>query len=337
MRAIVIRQPHEVSLQEVPDVRRGEDEVLIRVRGMGICGSDIAAFRGVNPLVTYPRIIGHEIVGEVLEAPPGDGEIRPGDAVVIEPYVNCGLCYPCRSGRGNCCENLTVRGVHIEGGMAELCTHPRRLTHRVPADVSWLELAMVEPLTIAVHAAKRLRLAAGEYVAITGAGPIGLLAALYALAIGSVPILVDPLAERLAFARSLGIGHGIDPVRERAADRIREITSGRMAEALIEASGSASAIRSAIDCVAYSGRVALVGWPKGEVSLPTALFTKKELDVLGSRNSCGDFPESIGLIAGGRIAVAPLVSRTVPFAGVPDAVREIADAPEKFMKVVTLI
>jgi 2-desacetyl-2-hydroxyethyl bacteriochlorophyllide A dehydrogenase len=337
MKAILIHAPWDISLKEVSDPAGKENEVSIKVRGMGICGSDIAAYKGINPLVTYPRIIGHEIAGEVLEVPRGERDIRPGDRVVIEPYVYCGQCYPCLNQRMNCCENLTVRGVHIDGGMSELCFHPRHLVHKVPANVSWKHLAMVEPLTISVHAVQRARLAKGEHLVITGSGPIGLLAAQYALVIGAVPIVVDPIDERLAFARSLGISHGINPVKENAVERIREITGGRMAEAVVEASGSDAAIRSSIDYVAYSGRISLVGWPKGEVSLMTAMFTKKELDVMGSRNSLRAFPESIDLIAGNKIDVASLVTRTVSFEEVPAVLREMVAYPEKFMKVVALM
>jgi 2-desacetyl-2-hydroxyethyl bacteriochlorophyllide A dehydrogenase len=337
MKAIFINAPKDISIKEVSNPQRKENEVLIKVHGMGICGSDIGAYKGINPLVTYPRIIGHEIAGEILEVPQGETEIRPGDRVVIEPCVYCGKCYPCLNKRTNCCENLAVRGVHIEGGMSELCCHPRQLIHKVPAGVSWKHLAMVEPLTISVHAVKRARLAKGEHVVVTGSGPIGLLAAQYALVIGAVPIIVDPIDERLAFARSLGIPHGINPVKENAVERIKEITGGRMAEAVVEASGSDAAVRSSIDYVAYSGRIALVGWPKGEVSLMTSLFTKKELDVMGSRNSLRDFPESIDLIAGHKIDVASLVTRTVSFEAVPAVVKEMVAYPEKFMKVVALL
>ncbi len=335
MKAIVIHRPREISLMEVSDPARKGNEVLIKVRGMGICGSDIGAYRGVNPLVTYPRIIGHEIAGEVLEAPHETG-LTPGDRVVVEPYVSCGGCYPCLNQRTNCCENLTVRGVHLDGGMSELCSHPRPLVHKVPDGVPWASLAMVEPLTIAVHAVKRARLAGGEHLVVTGAGPIGILAALYALVIGAIPIIVDPLDERLAFAHGRGIPHGINPVKEQAIERIREITGGRMAEAVVEASGNEAAIRSSIDYAAYSGRISLVGWPKGEVSLMTAMVTKKELDVRGSRNSFQAFPESIDLIAGNKVDVASLVTRTVSFEEIPAALKEIAAYPEKFMKVVAL-
>jgi 2-desacetyl-2-hydroxyethyl bacteriochlorophyllide A dehydrogenase len=336
MKAIVINAPKDISIREVSDPERTGTDVLIEVRGMGICGSDIGAYNGINPLVTYPRIIGHEIAGVVREAPPGETEIRPGDRVVIEPYVYCGACYPCMNKRTNCCENLTVRGVHIDGGMSELCVHPRYLIHRAPADVSWTQLAMVEPLSISVHAVKRVRLAKGEHLVVAGSGPIGILAALYALVVGAVPIMVDPIDERLALARLRGIPHGINPLRENAVQRIKEITGGRMAEAVVEASGSDAAIRSCIDYAAYSGRIALVGWPKGDVSLMTAMVTKKELDVRGSRNSFRDFPESIDLIVHNKIDAAALVTRTVSFEEVPAVVEEMAACPEKFMKVAAL-
>ncbi|HSM88577.1 MAG TPA: zinc-binding alcohol dehydrogenase family protein [Desulfobacterales bacterium] len=333
----MINAPHDVVLKEVPPPEKNPGEVMIKVRGMGICGSDIAAYKGINPLVTYPRIIGHEIAGEVLEVPQGETTLMPGDRVVIEPYVYCGKCYPCMNQRTNCCENLKVRGVHVDGAMAERCSHPSHLVHKVPEGVSWKRLAMVEPLTISVHAVKRLRLARGEHLAVTGAGPIGLLAAQYALVIGAVPIVIDPIDERLALARTLGIPFGINPVGENAVDRIREITGGRLAEAVLEASGSDAAIRSSIAYVAYAGRIALVGWPKGDVSLTTAMFTKKELDVMGSRNSRHAFAESIDLVAGDKIDVASLVTRTVSFEEAPAVVREIAAYPEKFMKVVALL
>ena len=337
MKAIVIHAPKHISVKEVFRPERKENEVLIKVHGMGVCGSDIGAYEGINPLVTYPRIIGHEIAGEVLEVPQGEMEIRPGNRVVIEPYVYCGKCYPCLNKRTNCCENLTVRGVHIDGGMSEFCLHPRHLVHKVPDNVSWKHLAMAEPLTISVHAVRRARLAQGEHLVVIGSGPIGLLAAQVALVIGAVPIMVDPIDERLALARSMGIAHGINPAKESAVERIKEMTGGKMAEAVVEASGNDAAIRSSMDYAAFSGRVSLVGWPKGEVSLMTAMVTKKELDVMGSRNSFQAFPESIHLIANSLIDVASLVTRTVSFEEVPTAVKEIAAYPEKFMKVVALI
>lgn len=336
MKAIYLQSPGEIRVQQVPKPSRKENEVLIKVRSLGICGSDIGAYMGTNPLVSYPRIIGHEVAGEVVEVPANETELAVGDHVVLEPYVYCGKCYPCQNGRTNCCENLTVLGVHIDGAMSEYFSHPRHLVHKVPDNIPWNLLAMVEPLTISMHAVKRSRVKKGEHVVITGSGPIGLLAAQYALTLEAIPIVVDPVDERLEFAKEIGVKYVINPVKSDAVNEIKTITNGKMAEVIIEASGNAAAIRSSIDYVAYSGRTSLVGWPKNEISLPTALFTKKELDIVGSRNSFHSFPESINLISANKVDVAAVITKTISFEEVPGLVSDIAVNPGNYLKVVAL-
>ena len=337
MKTVLLKQPGEIGISEIEKTSRRENEVLLKVRSTGICGSDIGAYKGVNPLVSYPRIIGHEIAGEVVEVAADEKTFRVGDRVILEPYVYCGQCYPCSIGRTNCCENLTVRGVHIEGGMAEYVSHPRHLLHKVPEDIPWHLIPMAEPLVIAMHAVKQSEVKAGEHVAITGAGQIGLLAAQYALTLGALPIVVDPVDERLALATRLGVPHVINPVSQDAVAQIKSITRARMAEAAIEASGAASAIRAMVDYVAYAGRIALVGWPKSDIPMPTALFTKKELTIRGSRNSVGQFPESLRLIAEGKVDVAALLTKTVSLEETPATVVDIAEHPERYLKVTCLL
>ena len=336
MKAIYLQSPGNIKVEQVAYPCRKENEVLIKVRSLGICGSDIGAYAGTNPLVSYPRIIGHEVAGEVLEVPKNETALAVGDRIVLEPYVYCGKCYPCKNSRTNCCENLTVLGVHIDGAMSEYFSHPRHLVHKVPDNMPWNLLAMVEPLTISMHAVKRSRVKKGEHVVITGAGPIGLLAAQYALTLEAVPIVVDLVVERLEFAKQLGAKHTVNPIKVDAVSAIKSITAGKMAEVVIEASGSAAAIRSSVDYVAYSGRIALVGWPKNEISLPTALFTKKELDIVGSRNSFRAFPESIRLIAETKVDVASVITKTITFEELPDHVRDISVRPGNYLKVVAL-
>ena len=337
MKTVLLKQPGEIGISEIEKTSRRENEVLLKVRSAGICGSDIGAYKGVNPLVSYPRIIGHEIAGEVVEVAADEKTFRVGDRVILEPYVYCGQCYPCTIGHTNCCENLTVRGVHIEGGMAEYVSHPRHLLHKVPEDIPWHLIPMAEPLVIAMHAVKQAEVKAGEHVAITGAGQIGLLAAQYALTLGALPIVVDPVDERLALATRLGVPHVINPVSQDAVAQIKAITKARMAEAAIEASGATSAIRAMVDYVAYAGRIALVGWPKSDIPMPTALFTKKELTIRGSRNSVGQFPESLRLIAEGKVDVAALLTKTVSLEETPATVVDIAEHPERYLKVTCLL
>ncbi|QDR82316.1 zinc-binding alcohol dehydrogenase family protein [Sporomusa termitida] len=336
MQAVYLQNPGDIKIAEIEKPQRGRDELLIAVRSAGICGSDIGAYRGTNPLVSYPRIIGHEIAGEIIEIPADETNFAVGDRVILEPYVYCGHCYPCSIGHTNCCENLTVLGVHIDGGMAQYFSHPRHLVHKAPDDIPWDILPMAEPLVISMHAVTQPKTQAGEHVVITGCGPIGLLAAQYALTLGAIPIVVDPVEERLALARQLGIRHTVNPVAGDAVKEIQTITNQRMAEVVIEASGDARAIRSTIDYVSYAGRISFVGWPKNEIPLPTALFTKKELTIVGSRNSVGMFPESLRLIAGKKVDVAALVTKTVSVEEIPATVKDISEHPERYLKVIGL-
>ncbi len=337
MKTVLLKKPGEIGISDIETPQRLDGHILIKVRSAGICGSDIGAYKGVNPLVSYPRIIGHEIAGEVVEVADDETEYKIGDRVILEPYVYCGKCYPCSIGHTNCCENLTVRGVHIEGGMAEYVSHPRHLLHKVPAGIPWHLVPMAEPLVISMHAVKQAEVKAGQHVVITGAGQIGLLAAQYALVIGAVPIVVDPVDERLALARSLGVTHTINPVNCDAVAEILSITQGRMAEAVIECSGAAPAIRGAVDYVSYAGHIALVGWPKSDIPMPTAMFTKKELTIRGSRNSVGQFPESLSLIAEGKVNVAALLTTTVSMEETPAIVADIAAHPDKYLKVTCVL
>ncbi|NLC84293.1 MAG: zinc-binding alcohol dehydrogenase family protein [Ruminococcaceae bacterium] len=335
MKSVYLAAPKQVSAKDIPaPTKVNADEVMVRIHAASICGSDIGAYRGTNALVSYPRILGHELAGEIMEAG-ADSGFAVGERVAIEPYINCGTCYPCSLGRTNCCENLKVLGVQTDGGMVEQFVHPARLVHRMPADMSWEDAALIEPLTIALHSAHRAGVQAGEHVVVCGAGPIGLLAGSVVLAYGATPILIDPINERLELAHDFGVEFTINPVETDAVARIKEITNGRMAEAVIEASGASSSVAATVDYVAYAGRIALTGWPKEKIAMDTGMFTKKELDIRGSRTSAGEFPEAIELIQSGKIPVQKLISlNTRSLEGLAPAVEEMSAHPEKFIKII---
>lgn len=335
MKSVYLAAPKQVSAKDIPaPAKVNADEVMVRIHAASICGSDIGAYRGTNALVSYPRILGHELAGEIMEAG-ADSGFTAGERVAIEPYINCGTCYPCSLGRTNCCENLKVLGVQTDGGMVEQFVHPARLVHRMPADMSWEDAALIEPLTIALHSVHRAGVKAGEHVVVCGAGPIGLLAGSVVLAYGATPILIDPINERLELAHDFGVEFTINPVETDAVARIKEITNGRMAEAVIEASGASSSVASTVDYVAYAGRVAITGWPKEKIAMDTGMFTKKELDIRGSRTSAGEFPEAIELIQSGKIPVQKLISlNTHSLEGLAPAVEEMSAHPEKFIKII---
>lgn len=337
MKSVYLESPNNIKIKEVEKPVRKENEALIKIKSVGICGSDIGAYRGVNPLVSYPRIIGHELAGEVVEIGENSKGIKAGDKVIIDPYIYCGKCYPCSIGRTNCCTDLKVLGVHIDGGMVEFFAHPSELLWKVPDNIPWEQVPAAEPLTIALHAIHRTKVTAGEHVAIIGAGAIGLLAALSAMAYNAVPILLDIVDERLSFANEIGIKHTINAMDKDAVEKIKEITNGRMAEVVIEASGANAAIRNTLDYVSNAGRVALTGWPKKETSLPTNLFTMKEIDIRGSRTSAGEFEEALELISEGTVDVNSIISKVIKLEEVPEAVKELSEHPERYLKINALI
>ncbi len=337
MRVTALQKPKEISTIEAPVPTRKPSEALIRVRAAGICGSDIAAYRGMNPLVSYPRVIGHEVAGEIEEIDQNSQGLKKGDRVILDPYLYCGHCYPCSIKRNNCCENLKVIGVHVDGGMKEFIAHPADMLISVPDTISWAHIPLAEPMTIALHALHRTKLKNNEYIAINGAGTIGLLTAIIAKTYGAEPILIDLVEERLAMSRALGIVHTINPIKQRLLPALQALTDGRMPEVVVEASGANQAIRNTLDMVSYAGRIALTGWPKSETSMPTDLITKKELDICGSRNSAGEFEEAIRLLSSGEVNAQAIISQYITFDEIPDMVEELSDHPERYLKVNVLL
>ena len=333
MYAIKYDGPRKVQCVEIDKPQAGENEALIKVRSAGICGSDIGAFRGTNGLVTYPRIIGHEVAGEILSIPEHNKKgLKAGDHVIVDPYLYCGSCYPCSIGRTNCCTDLKVLGVHAEGGMSEYFVHPADMLWKLPKDMPWELAPIAEPLTIALHGIHRGGLKAGEHVAIIGAGPIGILAAVAAIAYGAHPIMIDLVDERLEAARKLGVRYTVNSGREDTAAKVSEYTGGRMAELVMECSGANPAVRSALDLVSNAGRITLTGWPKKETPLPTDVITKKEVDIRGARTSANEFEEAIDLIHTGKVDARKILTKVVTIKEAPGTIIDIEKNPGDYMK-----
>ena len=336
MKAIEVMGAFQAHVADIPMPEVKEGQALVKIRSVGICGTDVATYRGANVNVkSYPIIIGHEVAGEVCEIDENNEYgIKKGDKVVLDPYMFCGHCYPCSQGRTNCCEDMHCLGVHCQGAMSEYFAHPISMLRKLPDDMDWDVAPVAEPLVISMHGLHTCKLQAGEHIAIIGAGAIGLLAAMGALAYDAIPIVIDPVEERLQMARDWGIPHTINPVTQDAVAEISKLTNGRMAECVMEASGSIPGVRNTIDYAAYTGRIALTGWPKGEVTLPTNLITKKELTVRGSRNGAGECEEAIELIHSGRVHAERIITKVVPFDELPQALDDLAKRPGDFLKVI---
>lgn len=338
MKAIKLDKPWEISCIETEKPTPKAGEALIKIVTAGICGSDIGAFRGTNGLVSYPRVIGHELAG-IVESIPADNKkgIKVGDRVVVDPYLYCGHCYPCSIGRTNCCTDLKVLGVHVDGGMAEYYCHPADLLVKIPDGMTWEQAAMAEPLTISLHGIHRGGLKAGEFCAIYGAGPIGLVAGMVAEAYGAHAIVIDLVQERLDFAKSVGIEYVINSGCEDPVARVAEITGGQMAHQVMECTGANPCIRGCLDLVAHAGRITFTGWPKKETSLPTDMITKKEIDIRGARTSAGEFEEALELIATKKVDMTKILTKTVTLTEAPATVVDIEKNPGSYMKVVVRV
>lgn len=338
MKAVKIEKPWEISVEEVAKPEPKAGEALVKMFAAGICGSDIGAFRGTNGLVSYPRIIGHELAGVVESLPAGyAGPLKVGDRVIADPYLCCGECYPCSIGRTNCCTGLKVLGVHVDGGMSEFFAHPADMLLPVPEGMPWELVPLAEPLTIALHGLHRLGLSVGEHIAIFGAGPIGLLAAMATLHYKAVPVMIDLVAERLAMARNLGVPHTVNLKEDDLIAKINEITGGGGCECVMEASGAGAAIRSTLDIVCHAGRIALTGWPKNETPLPTDMITKKEVDIRGARTSAGEFPEALDLIHTGKVDVRAVLTRVVKLDEAAKVIQDIEKNPGNYLKVNVMV
>lgn len=335
MKAVMIEKPWDIKVVEREVSQLKDGEALIKVKAAGICGSDIGAFRGTNNLVSYPRVIGHEIAGEIV-ALKGDNPkgFSVGDRVVVDPYLYCGHCYACSIGRTNCCEDLHVLGVHVDGGMAEYYAHPSSMLVKMPEGMSWEMAAMAEPLTISLHGVHRGKIAKDEYALFYGAGPIGMLAALVAKLYGATPIVVDLVEERLEFVKSLGIEYTINSGKENVVERVREITKGKMVQCVMEATGANACIRQALDVVCNAGRIVYTGWPKKTTDFPTDIITKKELDIRGGRTSAGEFEEALEIINENKIPVKALLTKCISVSEAPETVIDIEKNPGNYMKVV---
>ncbi|WP_181706530.1 zinc-binding alcohol dehydrogenase family protein [Chthonobacter rhizosphaerae] len=314
MKALVIQDINATRLVEVPDVQPAAGEVLIGVRHVGLCGSDLNTFKGLNPLVQLPRIPGHEIGGEILALGAGVPEgLRVGQRATVMPYTNCGRCSSCRKGRLNACRYNKTLGVQQDGGLKDCIAVPHEKVIVVET-LAPRHLALIEPLSVGFHAVERGRVAAGDKVLVLGCGMIGVGALLGALAKGAEVTVLDVSAEKLALAKDLGAAHGIDPTREDAAERVKALTGDDGYDVVIEAVGVPQTFTQAVDFACFAGRVVYIGYCKQPVSYQTQLFNLKELDIHGSRNATlADFQAVIRCLEGMGDRADALITRMIPF------------------------
>jgi threonine dehydrogenase-like Zn-dependent dehydrogenase len=333
MKAFVIREPGLSSIDEVGDVQPGDGDVLLQTRMVGFCGTDLNTFRGKNPLVSYPRIPGHEISATIAEVGRGvPGHLRPGLNVAVSPYNPCGSCSACLRGRTNACARNLTLGVQCDGAMRELFAVPWQKVF-VAEGLSLSELSFVEPLAVGFHSVTRSRVQSSDSVAVIGCGTVGLGAIAGSARAGATVIAIDLDDRKLELARKAGAQHSIHSGKQDLHEALQEITGGHGPDVVIEAVGSPATFRAAVEEVAYTGRVAYIGWAKEPITYETKLFILKELDILGSRNSLTEFPQVIEMLQQKRFPVEATISATVPLDKAGEALQAWSDAPQSYSKI----
>jgi len=284
----------------------------VRVHRVGICGTDWHAYRGKQPFFTYPRIIGHELGVVVEQVNDPASSLNIGDRCSVEPYLNCGRCIACLRGKGNCCENLQVMGVHVDGGMREHVLIPAHKLHP-SAKLGFDQLALVETLAIGCHAVDRAALEKNEWVLIIGAGPIGLSVIPFAMAAGAKVIVMDISPTRLAFCREkMNVSHTIRPDDGDAIKALRDITDNQFPTAVIDATGNPQSMMQTFNFAAHGGRIVFVGLFQGDVTFNDPNFHRRELSLLATRNARPqDFSRIIQLVEEGVIDTRPWITHRV--------------------------
>jgi 2-desacetyl-2-hydroxyethyl bacteriochlorophyllide A dehydrogenase len=318
MKTLVCNSPGHLEYQAGPAPALSAGQAILRIRRIGICGTDLHAFEGTQPYFDYPRILGHELAGELVAADNAPG-FEPGEAVTFIPYFNCGTCIACRSGRPNCCATLKVCGVHTHGGMVEYLSVPAAsLVHG--QGLSFDELALIEPLAIGAHGVRRAMVQPGEFVLVIGAGPIGLATMAFARLAGAQVIAMDINDDRLHFCRQhLQIDHVVNARSPEVPTQLHDITGGDMPTVVIDATGSQQAINNAFQYLAPGGRFVLVGLQKGDISFSHPEFHRREATLMSSRNATrADFEHVIAAIKQGLVQPATLITHRVAFDQVKD-------------------
>ncbi len=328
MKGFFIVQPGRTDMRQVDVPVLEEGEVLLKVRTVGLCGSDLNTFRGKNPLVMLPRIPGHEIAATIEKVGKGvPATFDVGMNVTVSPYTNCGECSACVAARPNACRYNQTLGVQRDGALTAYIAVPWQKLFGSES-LSLKELALVEPLTVGFHAADRGSVTRRDTVAVFGCGAIGLGAVAGCAFRGASVIAVDLDDEKLELAEKIGARHTVNASRTDLHDRLQALTQDEGPSVCIEAVGLPQTFVSAVEEVAYTGRVVFIGYASQRIGFDTTLFVKKELDLRGSRNALNDFEPVIELLERGSFPVDDLVTKVYPFAETDVAFRYWDKQPE---------
>jgi 2-desacetyl-2-hydroxyethyl bacteriochlorophyllide A dehydrogenase len=318
MKTLVCKMPGEFEYQQREEPVLQKNHAVIKISRIGICGTDIHAFQGTQPYFEYPRVLGHELAGELIACDNAPGFQR-GEMVTFIPYFHCGKCIACLSGKPNCCVNIKVCGVHMDGGMTEYLSVPSySLIHGDGLTID--ELALIEPQSIGAHGVRRADVREGEFVLIVGAGPIGMGAMELARIAGGNIIAMDINDYRLSLCREkLHIEHLLNPSSAHITEELLDITHGNMPTVVIDATGNQAAINNGFHYMAHGGRYILIGLQKDRIKFSHPEFHKREATLMSSRNATReDFEHVIHAMKKGWIHPTAYLTHHVKFSRIKE-------------------
>lgn len=335
MKVIKVIKPGDIQIREEETPKIVDPLfVLVKVKAAGICGSDISIFKGTSPVATYPRVVGHEFAGEVVEIGSKVTRVAVGDHVSVNPVIACGKCRVCQKGRSNVCADMTVIGVHMDGGFREYAAVPEDNVFKVSKDISWEQTAVIEPYTVAAQVVSRGNVQADDTVLILGCGPNALTILQVAKLIGAKCIMSDIVEGRLIRATEFGADVVINSLEEDVEQKIREITNGAGVDVAIDAACAGITLQQAITCTRPAGTVVTMGFSDKPSNIRELDITKKELDVKGTRLNNRKFPQVIDWVESGRIDPGKIITDRFFFTDISKAFDKIKNDPEHVLKVI---
>ena len=334
MKALFLVKPGETEIREIEMPIVGPEDVLLKVGMVGFCGGDLNGFRGLFELQEYPNVLGHEVGATIIKTGAGvPDEFKPGMKVTLNPYLSCGTCYSCRKGFPNACQDNKTMGVRRPGAMTQYITTSWKTLYS-SQKLSHKELALVEPLSVGFHAAARGQVSSKDRVAVIGCGIVGMGAVAASVNRGAEVIAIDIDDSKMEIAKKAGAIHTVNTTKVDLHKALVEITGGDGPDVIIEAVGNPVTYRAAVDEVAYKGRVVYIGYAKKPVEYSTGIFVKKEIDILGSRNCLGDFPEVIRYLESGKFPVDDVITKTVSLDEAGKALADWSENPGPITKII---
>ncbi len=333
MRSAKLVAPRQIEIFEDRMPLPTEGEVLVRVRAAGVCGSDLHIYQGERSDVALPRILGHELVGEVESVGSGVTRFSRGDRVTVDPVVSCGKCVSCRRGYDNLCSTVKCLGVQVDGGYCDYIAVPEEKVYVLPGGMTWEKAALIEPFSIGAEVLARSEAGKGDKVLVIGAGTIGL-CILQAMKIAGAEVLITDFADsRLKVAETLGADRTVNGRTGDLAGALADFTGEFGADVVVEAVGMPRLLEESLGYAAPGGRIVVLGFHPEPAKIPEVIVVKKELKIIGSRMNCRRFPQVIEWFEKGQVNPEALISAVYPFEKINTAFRDILEDPEKYLKV----